>query len=123
MSWNYRVVRYPSGEFGLHEVYYGEDGEPEGWTSRPISFVCDEEEGVDGISKSLAQALRDALCHPVLPIPDRDEIAGDRALMGRLLAAQRGRDVTPISRPDSQRIVALAQIGLEAIERGKDEAS
>ena len=35
MTWNYRIMRYSSGELGIHEVYY-EQGKIDGWTKEPI---------------------------------------------------------------------------------------
>ena len=64
--WNYRVVRYRMGDgFGLHEVYYGDDGKPDGMTRDPL-VACDAEEGPDGIRKSLELALKDTLERPIL---------------------------------------------------------
>lgn len=40
MSWNYRVMRREfAGEvsFGIHEVYYNEDGSIRNWTTDPVS--------------------------------------------------------------------------------------
>lgn len=37
--WNYRVIRQVEGEeivWGIHEVYYAEDGSIEGWTANAI---------------------------------------------------------------------------------------
>jgi len=68
--WNYRVVRHPPGVggateewFALHEVFYGEDGEPIGITENPVSFGGDTPEEV---AESLEMALRDARERPVL---------------------------------------------------------
>jgi len=35
-GWNYRVFKYKSGEYGIHEAYYGKKGKVEGWTADPI---------------------------------------------------------------------------------------
>ena len=41
MSWNYRVIARPTPQqewtFGIHEVYYAEDGAPEMWSEDPIA--------------------------------------------------------------------------------------
>jgi hypothetical protein len=29
MTWNYRIVRRRDGTYGLHEVYYDDNGEPD----------------------------------------------------------------------------------------------
>ena len=50
MSWNYRVVKTtqklplfaePVISYGIHEVYYNEDGKINGVTEEPIRIVCD----------------------------------------------------------------------------------
>ena len=56
--WNYRIVRYDSGDLALHEVYYHDDGTPKSMTSAPVTFACHPEEGRDGIIKSLEMALQ-----------------------------------------------------------------
>ena len=40
MGWNYRVIRHSDEKtksfwFHIHEVYYSDDGEIEGWTQNP----------------------------------------------------------------------------------------
>jgi hypothetical protein len=49
MSWNHRVIRRKSGlghepEFiyAVHEVYYNENGEIDGWTAQPVSPAGDD---------------------------------------------------------------------------------
>lgn len=84
MTWNYRIVKFKNtprnkeftGEdhyYALHEVYYNEAGKPDGITENPITFVCDEEEGPDGITRSLERALKDAKNRPVLRAEDLTE--------------------------------------------------
>ena len=69
MTWNYRIVRYLDNKgFGLHEVYYEGDREV-AMTESPASFVCDAEEGPDGVSDSLRLALSDASHRPVFDEP------------------------------------------------------
>lgn len=45
MSWNHRVIKktYPSGEesYGIHEVYYNENGEIYAHTTDPIDLNCE----------------------------------------------------------------------------------
>ena len=43
--WNHRVVKrivggYP--EYGIHEVYYNDDGSIQGYTDRPVSVASSE---------------------------------------------------------------------------------
>jgi hypothetical protein len=40
MTWNHRVVRYPGGMFGIHEVFY-DNHEPWGCTEQPVGPVGD----------------------------------------------------------------------------------
>ena len=71
MSWNYRIVRYRDGEgFGLHEVYYDDDGQPWSMTEEATRFVCHPDEGPEGIKESLAMAMVDARKRPVLDQPE-----------------------------------------------------
>jgi hypothetical protein len=77
MSWNYRIVKFRHtdrhaklcGEehfYGLHEVYYDEDGNPNGYTEHAVRFECGEDEGPEGIIKSLERALESAKALEVL---------------------------------------------------------
>ncbi len=66
MTWNYRIIRHKEGHFALHEVYYDDDGNPDGWTQDPITFVVDSDEGTAGLITSLEMALKDARDRPVL---------------------------------------------------------
>lgn len=70
--WNYRIVKYKDGSgFGLHEVFYDKDGEPWAMTENPASFVCDNDEGPNGINQSLSRARVDALKRPVFDEPKK----------------------------------------------------
>lgn len=66
MSWHYRVIRQPDGLLGLHEVYCDDDGRPHSYTTAPVGFVSDAEEGLEGITTALERALRDARERPIL---------------------------------------------------------
>lgn len=69
MSWNYRIVRYKNGGgYGLHEVYYDYEygGKIFGVTEAAVAFVCNAEEGPEGVKASLLMALADAGKYPVL---------------------------------------------------------
>jgi len=68
-TWNYRILRYPEGDYGLHEVYYTDDV-PDSWTVGPKSFHGDEPED---IIKALELALADAKKRPVLQISEDEE--------------------------------------------------
>jgi hypothetical protein len=72
MTWNYRIVRYKNdGGFGLHEVYYDDEGQPWGMTKNPASFVCDTSEGIAGITNALLTARVDAKKRPILDQPKK----------------------------------------------------
>ena len=58
MTWNYRIIHYKDGGYGLHEVFY-ENGKIDGWTQQPINFVCEEDEGPKGIIDGLELASKD----------------------------------------------------------------
>jgi YD repeat-containing protein len=68
--WNYRIVRYADDQgFGLHEVYYDDAGQPKSMTDKAVPFVCEVEEGPEGISAGLERALKDARGRPVFDPP------------------------------------------------------
>ena len=68
MTWSYRIVKYADGSgFGIHEVYYCDDGEEiSTMTKDPIWFVGDTPEDVRG---SLEMAIKDAIYREVLDEP------------------------------------------------------
>lgn len=71
-TWNYRIVQYrDGGGYGLHEVYYDDDGLPWSMTKQPASFVCGMEEGPAGIAGALMMARTDARKRPVLVEPKK----------------------------------------------------
>ena len=59
MTWNYRIIHYQQGGYGLHEMFYNELGVIDGWTKEAVDFGCEEDEGKDGIISSLELALND----------------------------------------------------------------
>lgn len=59
MTWNYRIIDFGTHK-ALHEVYYDDDGSPNGWTEKPATFVCDEDETPSTIISALAMATHDA---------------------------------------------------------------
>lgn len=73
MTWNYRVVRYRErgAGYGLHEVYYNDNGEPVTMGAAPAIFCADAEEGPDAIATMLTRALKDAKERGVLDEPTR----------------------------------------------------
>jgi len=69
MSWNYRIIRYHDGTFGLHEVYYDKANQPWGMTKHPCRFLTDRDP--DDLIKSLEMAAKDARERPILDQPKR----------------------------------------------------
>ena len=68
--WNYRIVR-ENGALFLTEVYYDDDGKPNGYIPDGCHFACvEEEEGREGIVKSLQMALKDAEKAPIINAED-----------------------------------------------------
>jgi len=65
MVWNYRVIKYADGRFGLHEVYYDDDGIPTGRTVDPM-LIVDADEGVPAIIRELEMAVGDVKNRTVL---------------------------------------------------------
>jgi hypothetical protein len=90
--WNYRVIRYADGGYGLHEVYYGIEGaEKESWTVEPIRFISDEVEGREGIVSALRRALSDAESRPILQIDQTwAESVKEASEMGKALEGYMG---------------------------------
>lgn len=67
MSWNYRILKNLTHKgdpyFAIHEAFYNDTGEVNGWTKEPVTFVGDT---VEEVCRSLEMALSDARKHPVL---------------------------------------------------------
>jgi hypothetical protein len=63
--WNHRVIKRTIGDsesFGIHEVYYNDDGSVEGCTIDPVAVDCDT---LDDLRETLERMLR-CLDKPVL---------------------------------------------------------
>ena len=72
MTWNYRIVKYSKRKnaedwYGIHEVYYDNDGNPMGMTVEPVSFGGETSEGV---IEALEMALKDAKEHSIFEEPE-----------------------------------------------------
>lgn len=70
MSWNYRVLAHEYHDelfFAIHEVYYNEDGTPDGCTQNAIGVAG---ENPDGLKWTLNR-MKEALKKPVLWGGDR----------------------------------------------------
>lgn len=76
-TWNYRVLRYPDGSLSLHEVHY-EDGKPVSYTTDPIYFAVDEDEGLAGLTADLERALSDVKERPILNIGEFHHVKKNR---------------------------------------------
>ena len=42
MSWNYRIMKYEDGSLGIHEVFYDEEGDVQGWTENAVSVYGED---------------------------------------------------------------------------------
>ncbi|WP_037516970.1 hypothetical protein [Sphingomonas sp. LH128] len=69
MKWNYRIIDH-GDHLALHEVYYDDAGQPSAFTTGPVTFVCDPEDGARGLIWSLEKALVGATARPVLKSVD-----------------------------------------------------
>jgi hypothetical protein len=69
--WNYRICKQPDGHYSLNEVYYDDKGKEKSVTANPVSFVADEDEGLEGIISALQMALKDAKNRPVFKVPKK----------------------------------------------------
>jgi hypothetical protein len=60
MSWNYRLVKYANGSgFGVHEVHYDANGNPQSMTAEPATFVGEAPEDIaDALLKARADVAR-----------------------------------------------------------------
>ena len=69
--WNHRVIQRIVGdevEFGIHEVYYNDDGDVEGYTEQPVRVYG---ETLDELRETLERMLR-CLDHPVIVDSDAE---------------------------------------------------
>lgn len=68
MSWNYRIIAHENPTetiLAIHEVYYDENGNPNGYRDGYAEVVCDEIEGVDAIP-CIIEMMRLAIDKPIL---------------------------------------------------------
>jgi hypothetical protein len=76
-TWSYRIVKYCNGAgYGLHEVYYDDEGEAWGMTEDPIGFACDEDESPLGVYNALVKAKTDAQFYGVFEEPEEGKWPG-----------------------------------------------
>ena len=65
MSWDYRVVK-KEDMYGIHEVYYDDDGKPYMCTENPITMDADSENDLEWMLENVAPAVN----HPWLNYTD-----------------------------------------------------
>ena len=68
-SWNYRVMKITQGSevtYGIHEVYYGPDGEIQLYSANPVPVFAEDKES---LARELAH-FQKALEKPVLTPDD-----------------------------------------------------
>ena len=72
MSWDYRIVKYKSGDgFGLHEIFYDDNGVSWGMSEEPVVFKCyDDEAPQTDIADALLTALVAVRQRPIFKEPD-----------------------------------------------------
>src|SRR4051794_15646205 len=72
-AWNYRIVRVTTEtggktyvSYGFYIVHYTDSGDPHCRSSEPVFFACAEDEGPQGVCRSMVTALADAMLRPVM---------------------------------------------------------
>lgn len=67
--WNYRIVKYANEDcgYGLHEMYYDDNGKEDSMTKNPASFTGDS---VSEIHEAMMKARVDAIKRPVFEEPE-----------------------------------------------------
>lgn len=64
MTWNYRIIKHDDAEvyYGLHEVYYNDDGLVTMWTEKPVRISGDTaEEVLDDLLRMLKDIQRSSV--------------------------------------------------------------
>ena len=65
MTWNHRVLLEDDGTLGIHEVYYGDDGEPFACTEEPFVVGDTKEELIEELTRMVA-----CIAKPILEYED-----------------------------------------------------
>lgn len=60
------MVRYYTGGYGIHEVYYDDDGNETAMTEEPATFISHES---DEVLESIKMAMDDAHSRPIFHEP------------------------------------------------------
>lgn len=71
--WNYRVLVTGTGEklsFDMHEVFYNDDGVPDGATENPVTIGSSDAEGVGWTLEKMKEALDKPVLHGDDRFPD-----------------------------------------------------
>ena len=83
MRWNHRVMRIVHNDdapiYGIHEVYYHDDGTPRAYSSEPVDVSADD---IEGLKWTLEMMLA-ALSKPVLSPSDFKETFCEAVLATR----------------------------------------
>lgn len=61
MGWNYRILAHRDGEdwyFQIHEVYYGDDEKPNGYTANGVSVGAESLEGVNWVLSKMKECVK-----------------------------------------------------------------
>lgn len=70
-TWNYRIVHYRAGGYGLHEVFYGDEGLPFGMTEGAVGFTCDDiNDPGSEIYNEMIDAINEAQSAPIFEEPE-----------------------------------------------------
>ncbi len=68
--WNYRVIEFVDPKEGqwraIHEVYYDDNGKPEGYTAIPAQLLAFHDSGESRDLRWILDRMREALDRPVL---------------------------------------------------------
>lgn len=59
MSFNYRIIAHPNNMYGLHEVYYNDEGEIWGWSVDPIDGLFESREDLEGTFRTICADVLD----------------------------------------------------------------
>lgn len=61
MGWNYRVLAYEDNNeihFKVHEVYYGKDGKPNGYSSKKVTICGENLDDIEWTLNETKEALK-----------------------------------------------------------------
>lgn len=69
MTWNYRIVEWPGGQFDVREVYHDKDGKITSWTANPREVTGESVADIIGDLELMLDCVRkrDVLHWKALP--------------------------------------------------------